>query len=70
MSANMSEKDYFKMLKEKDTPMPMKQWVFTSEKFKGDKPIDLCGRCEAVLGIIEKYCGECGQKIDRDNYQL
>ena len=70
MSANMSEKDYIKMLKERDKPMPMKQYFWQTEQFKDDPPIDLCGACGETLGIIEKFCGECGQRIDRENYQL
>lgn len=70
MSANMSEKDYIKMLKEKDKPMPMKQYFWKTEQFKNDPPADLCGRCESVIGTREKYCSECGQRIDHNLYQL
>lgn len=66
----MSEKDYIKMLKERDKAMPMKQYFWQTEQFKDDPPADLCGKCGRVLGETAAFCSECGQRADRGNYML
>lgn len=52
---------------EKSMPLPMKK-----HESDADYSIDLCQRCEAVLGSSEEeiYCSKCGQRIDRTIYEL
>lgn len=66
----MTDKEYVKMLKERDKAMPMGRYYFQSERFKNDPPVDECGKCGRVLGESYVFCPICGQRIDRENYKL
>ena len=52
---------------EKSQPKAMKK-----HESDADYSIDLCPRCEAVLGSSEEeiYCPRCGQRVDRTIYEL
>ena len=66
----MTDKEYIKMLKERDKPMPMKGFERRYRDLRHKDPIDLCGNCEEV--IIDRYafCPYCGQRVDHENYQF
>ena len=64
----MTNKDYIKMLKERDTPMAMTRYIPVSE---GCKPWDTCPACgRSVLMEDSQFCDLCGQRFDRENYQF
>ena len=66
----MSEKEYVKMLKERDKPMPMGQYHWLTEKYSDRKPADTCGACGELIVAYYKFCPMCGQRIDHENYKL
>lgn len=67
----MTDKEYIKMLKERDKAMPMGRYIWTTEAYKDRMPSDLCGNCGRMLYLDDYvFCPVCGQRIDRDNYKL
>lgn len=66
----MTDKEYVKMLKERDEPMPMDRYFWTSKRFAKDPPADSCGKCGRVIAPSYEFCPRCGQRIDRENYKL
>lgn len=52
----------------RDEPVAMKE---TSWMFKGEKQVGyLCPKCEGFLGEGDKFCCECGQRIDNENVEF
>lgn len=66
----MTDKDYIKMLKERDKAMPMGRYYFKSEGLKDRPPIDACGACGEPLVGGANFCDKCGQRADRTLYKL
>lgn len=64
----MSEKDYIKMLKKRDTPMAMAQYIPITEGFEPWEQCPVCGKI--VVSRLEKFCSTCGQRFDHDNIQF
>lgn len=66
----MTDKEYIKMLKERDKAMPMDRYFWKSKRFKHDPPADICGKCGRVIVEDYVFCPVCGQRIARDLYKL
>ena len=74
MSDKSNEKEYIKILKERDKAMPVKQYHFETIDHA---PIDMCPICESTLFWESKsetnkypFCPKCGQRCDRSTIAL
>ena len=72
MSEKISDdqRDYITILKERDKAMPMGRYFWISEELKNEPPVDICGKCNRVLGEDYVFCPKCGQRIAKDLYKL
>lgn len=66
----MADKDYIKMLKERDKEKPMHQHWFHSLADDCEKFYNACPTCDEFISRDYKFCPNCGQRIDTDNYEL
>lgn len=62
------DKEYFKMLKERDTAKPCIKYQPSTE---GIEPWGICPVCGfSILSKYAQFCSECGQRLDRENWAL
>lgn len=60
--------NYIEMLKERDKAKPLKKKYWSP----GMKPLPSCPTCgEIVFSTVHgKFCEWCGQKLDKQNWEL
>lgn len=66
----MNDESYVRSLKERDKPMPMGKYEWSSERYSSRMPSDICGKCGRMIYLDDYvFCPVCGQRIDRNNYK-
>ena len=60
--------DYITMLKERDKAKPLRKLYLAP----GHEPLPSCPNCGDALILInsDKFCRKCGQRLDKDNWEL
>lgn len=60
--------DYIEKLKERDKAKPLKKFHFAP----GYDPIPACPSCGEVLILVktDKFCRQCGQRLDVEDWAL
>lgn len=67
----MANSKYIEELIERDKPMPMGRYYWSTEEFKNDPPLDECGVCGHIIHPeYDNFCSRCGQRIMKDVYKL
>lgn len=63
----MANNDYVEMLKERDKAKPLYKFRFAP----GLDPLPACPSCKEILiSTQDKYCRNCGQRLDSKNWKL